>query len=356
MGMRILTVHGPATGGMHRVVVWLNGIRHRRGWTTRIITTSAGFAGSCGDLARLYQNIIQFNPQLIEAHGWRSGFTALWVIRRARLNIPLVNIIHTFPPAGLATWAWQRLAQCSWLQPSLYIAVSPALRSWLTSRFRVPVALIPLLPPSPVVPRRQARNHLGIPPTHLLVGSIGRLTRAKGYDVLLRAWARLRSYHAAAEPWRLFIIGDGPDKLSLHRLAQRLGVADSVYWAGELPDAGRWVSAFDLYVQPSRSEAAGLAAVEAGRAGVPVIAAATGGLVDLVGPAALLFQPGNPEQLAAALRQAISWTPLERTEQGKLLQQSLHRRFAATSIGDPTSFIYQRLVAATAHDRLGAAR
>jgi glycosyltransferase involved in cell wall biosynthesis len=77
-----------------------------------------------------------------------------------------------------------------------------------------------------------------------------------------------------------------------------------VQFLGHREDVPRLLAEADVFVLPSRSEAFPNCAIEAMAAGLPVVASATGGLLDLIehGHTGLLFEPGNPEALAAALR------------------------------------------------------
>ncbi len=101
-----------------------------------------------------------------------------------------------------------------------------------------------------------------------LIAALGRLVPYKGYDVLLRAMARVGSVH-------LIIVGDGPLRDQLAGLARDLGIADRVTFAGRLPraQARAVVHAADVFVMPSNTiaEAFGLAQVEAMAAGRPVV-------------------------------------------------------------------------------------
>src|SRR5262245_25296022 len=117
------------------------------------------------------------------------------------------------------------------------------------------------------------------PRTELLF--VGRLDSQKGAEVALRALADLRG-PAAALPLRL--VGSGPLEPDLHRLAKELAVADRLHWEGDLPQvelAARYRRAAALLV-PGSHEGLGLVAVEGQLSGAPVIAAASGGLLDVV--------------------------------------------------------------------------
>src|SRR6266511_4264270 len=142
------------------------------------------------------------------------------------------------------------------------------------------------------------------PRTELLF--VGRLDSQKGAEVALRALAGLRG-PAAQLPLRL--VGSGPLEPDLHRLAKELGVADRLRWESGLTQpelAARYRRAAALLV-PGSHEGLGLVAVEGQLSGAPVIAAASGGLLDVVtdGHSGWTFRPGDPSALANAIQQVV---------------------------------------------------
>lgn len=115
------------------------------------------------------------------------------------------------------------------------------------------------------------------------VVAAGRFVHVKGFDLLLRAWARVAPDHSRQI---LTIAGDGPKRHELETLARDLGVSASVVFPGLLPRTelqARFRTAAAVVV-PSREEALGLVALEAMAAGAPVVASDAGGLPELVRP------------------------------------------------------------------------
>jgi glycosyltransferase involved in cell wall biosynthesis len=144
-----------------------------------------------------------------------------------------------------------------------------------------PVGVVaPLLPPTADWSPRAAvdaagRLQLGLARPTVL--TVGRLVPIKGHDRLLRACARLQAAAVAGPPLEVVILGDGPERIRLARLAEQLGV--HLRLPGFVPRAevARWLRASDVYVQPSirlpngRSEGAPLATAEARAVGIPVL-------------------------------------------------------------------------------------
>ena len=116
--------------------------------------------------------------------------------------------------------------------------------------------------------------------------------------MFLDALRRLRdpSVHAS-------IIGGGPERERLERLAARYGIADRVHFHGYRDDAANLFPAFDVWVLSSRSEGTPIVLFEAMAAGVPILATQVGGVSDAVSQAeAYLVPPEDPEALTACLR------------------------------------------------------
>jgi glycosyltransferase involved in cell wall biosynthesis len=142
---------------------------------------------------------------------------------------------------------------------------------------------------------------------------VGRLVPIKGYDVLVRAVGRLP---AAGRP-TLVLLGEGPERERLARMAEQRRVA--LRLPGEVPrsEVWPWLTAADLFVHPSRRLATGrtegqpLAVREALAAGLPVIASALGGIDELATTEGARLQrvpPDDPAALARLLSRYISET------------------------------------------------
>lgn len=139
-----------------------------------------------------------------------------------------------------------------------------------------------------------------------LVSFVGRHARYKGLDVLVRAVAAMPGVHAV-------LAGDGPFREPAQRLARELGIADRVHFPGALDHAEklRLLAASDVFAFPStdRTEAFGIAQLEAMALGVPVVATdLPTGVTDVAvhGRTALVVPPNDPDALARALARLLA--------------------------------------------------
>lgn len=176
----------------------------------------------------------------------------------------------------------------------------------------------------------------------------GRFDARHDLDTLLAALAALAAEGppagVAADSWppRIAVVGASPDdRAEISRSAARAGVAEALVYA-QAPDESRLaalVAGARFLVQPVRSDAAGTAAMEALAAGVPVVATAVGALPDIVGPAGILVEPGDPRRLAVAIRAAWSDDTLRAVLAGAARERPAARRTWA-DVADETRAIW----------------
>ncbi len=141
-------------------------------------------------------------------------------------------------------------------------------------RVVIPNGIDPVDAPHPV----DARITLDLPLTGPVVGFVGRLTRQKGVDLLLHAWARV----VAAEPDAvLVLVGDGPERETLLTLADRLELGRSVRFVGERSGVAA-MPAFDVFCLPSRYEGFPYVLLEAMQLGIPVVTTTGAGAEQLL--------------------------------------------------------------------------
>jgi glycosyltransferase involved in cell wall biosynthesis len=156
------------------------------------------------------------------------------------------------------------------------------------------------------------RAELGLTPQQLLVGSLGRLNKAKGMDLLICAFRASAPADAV-----LVILGEGEERPALERLAAG---DPRVRLLGYRTDVNAALEAMDLFVSPSREEAFPLAILEAMRAGLPVISSATQGPLEmLANKPAQIVPVGDTTALATAIGSTLSAIgKLPRAQRGRI--------------------------------------
>jgi glycosyltransferase involved in cell wall biosynthesis len=136
----------------------------------------------------------------------------------------------------------------------------------------------------------------------LRIITVGRLHPSKGHDDLLRATAKLVK---DGRNVTLRVLGDGPQRRDLERLAQELGLAHEVSFAGSVSEEEiiREMGNADVFVLASHAEPLGVVYMEAMAMEVATIGTAAGGVGEIItdGVDGLLVEPRNVKALAAAI-------------------------------------------------------
>jgi glycosyltransferase involved in cell wall biosynthesis len=131
------------------------------------------------------------------------------------------------------------------------------------------------------------------------------LHKRKGVNDLIRGFSEAATQ---LPDWRLYIVGQGPDRQMLVDLADELGVANKISFLGSVGNPAGILLQSDIFVLASYADPCSLAIGEAREAGCAVVATAVGGTPELLefGEAGRLVKPGSPKQIAAELRQLMT--------------------------------------------------
>lgn len=255
------------------------------------------------ELRGLRRTLRRVAPDVVHTHGYRAdvlGYAA------ARLeDRPIVSTVHGFTGGGLKNRLFELLQMGVLRRFDGVAAVSRVLATQLGDR-GVDPELIQVIPNAwsrsvPHLDRETARSTLGIERGGPVLGWVGRLSREKGLDVLVRALPRL-----SRDDVSLAIVGDGPQREPVEALARELGVAHRLDWCGRVPDAAPLFRAFDLFVLSSRTEGTPMVVFEAMAAGVPVVATRVGGVPDQMSTrTGYLVPPEDPVALAHILDESL---------------------------------------------------
>jgi glycosyltransferase involved in cell wall biosynthesis len=156
---------------------------------------------------------------------------------------------------------------------------------------------------------------LGLAPNRHAILFVGRLDKQKGLD---RFFHELPAVFKALPDHEFVMVGDGPQRATLERLARRLRIESRVHFPGWQHDAAPFIAAADVLILPSRWEGMPNVVLEAMAAGKPVVATQAEGIVELLGIASqeqtaapgdwaglrqLLIEIGRNSQNAAELGQ-----------------------------------------------------
>ena len=256
---------------------------------------------------------------VIHGNYWLSGVAGHRL--KHRLDVPLVATFHTLArvkaEGGDMEPAWRDRAEADVIACSDAICVScPEEERQFRRLYGDPNGVIEIVPPAVehafFAPgdRAGARRATGLPVDRPVILFVGRIQPLKGPDVAIRSLAAMARRDAM-----LVIVGgasgrDGEREMQLATsLVDELGLADRVRFVEPKPHhiLSSYYRAADVVVVPSRSESFGLVALEAAACGIPVVATAVGGLLNIVhdGVTGHLVDGRDAARFARALTQVI---------------------------------------------------
>jgi len=226
---------------------------------------------------------------------------------------------------GLGLW-WYRMKWAGYWRsvvPQKTICVCQAVSDQLRTNYRfAPQKLVivhngidPERFRADPVGRRKVRADWGLSNDALVFGSARRLAQDKGLDVAIEAFALLVGKFPGRET-ALVLVGEGPERAALERLARERQIAHKVIFSGFLPNPCLAYSGLDIFLMPSRREALSIALLEAMAAGCCPIASNVGGMPEILTDPSLgwLVPPDDPRALAQAMETALLMKPEERAQ------------------------------------------
>jgi teichuronic acid biosynthesis glycosyltransferase TuaC len=179
---------------------------------------------------------------------------------------------------------------------------------------------------------------------HPTLVTLGHLERHKNQEAVIRAVAALRDRHPDLD---YVLVGKGPDRSALERLAASLGVADRVSFAGALNHEGAMaeLARCHVHVMPSLHDAFGVAHVEAMAAALPSIGGASTGAEDIAaaGDGLLLVPPGDQAALVRTIDRLLNDEPA-RVALGEAARRTVAEHFTWARNGAETAALYRRII------------
>lgn len=174
----------------------------------------------------------------------------------------------------------------------------------------------------------------------LTIGAIGRLTRQKGFDYLIKAVAQVNG------DWQCLIAGDGEEKEKLFGLIKSLSLENKIKLIGWEKNTPEFLKKLDIFVLPSRWEGLGIVILEAGASGLPVIASNIDGIKELISDNqdGLLFPGGDETKLAEKIKFLLE-QPAERKRLGENLRQKVNANFSAKKMAAEYEQLYLKILA-----------
>ncbi len=199
--------------------------------------------------------------------------------------------------------------------------------------------------PQQLLPKTDAEIVLGLPHRDehdgsLRVGTLAELHKNKGLSYSVNAIALIKKQRPDLKI-TFTIIGEGEERANLEALITTLKLEDMVRLVGYKENGATLLSAFDVFLLPSTTEAFPYAVLEAGRAGLPVIATSVGGIPEIIDDmqSGILIQSKNPSEVARAILYLVD-NPKRRTGLGEALLHRTRDRFSVEQMVEQTFALY----------------
>ncbi|MHB1332200.1 MAG: TIGR03088 family PEP-CTERM/XrtA system glycosyltransferase [Sulfuriferula sp.] len=234
-----------------------------------------------------------------------------------------------------------------------YITVSRDLQTWLQTTVGVPASRITQIYSGvdsvQFHPRMEQRSGLPAdfaPADAVVFGSVGRMAEVKDYPTLVRAFLRLLELHPQArQRARLVIVGEGIARGPCLEMLRAAGAEALAWLPGERTDIPALMRAMDVFVLPSLGEGISNTILEAQASGLPVIATAVGGNVELVqsGSNGKLVNVGDVEMMARALLSYFD-DPAQAAREGRAARLQIERQYSLESMTQAYEQVYDKVL------------
>jgi glycosyltransferase involved in cell wall biosynthesis len=264
-----------------------------------------------GDAARIGKQIV-FDKQFVRGKSlitaqdpFECGLAGLKI--KSKWRIPLELQLHTDPFSpyfkGFLNTIRKRIARKTLKQADMVRVVSQSLGEEIKKIFKKKESDIKVLP----IYIDQKRIEGGQVTFdlharfgwHFIMLCVARLTEEKNLGLALEVLKRVKTFFPDAG---LVIVGSGPEEDRLHALAKSLGVEKSVAFVGWQEDIASYYKTANIFLQTSRFEGYGLALVEAGLLGLPIVSTPVGVANDFENGKDLLVCPhDDPEYMFKAV-------------------------------------------------------
>jgi glycosyltransferase involved in cell wall biosynthesis len=280
---------------------------------------------------------------LVHTHGYKSNLYGYAAVRP--LGLPILATCHNWTRQSASLRVYELLDRMVLRRFPQVVAVSEAVRDSLheaglraerIATIDNGVDLQRFASGSPLFAQEIGKG------TKLVVGMVGRLVPQKGPELLLQAAHELLPRF----PETLFVfVGDGPARPSLERLANELGIAQQVIFAGQRDDLPSVYAAMDVFALPSLNEGMPMTILEALASRKAIVATRVGAIPRLILPekTGLLIEPGDAAGLLDALARLLADEPLR----SRLAEAGLawvRQNFSAQAMSQKYLDLYHRLV------------
>lgn len=218
------------------------------------------------------------------------------------------------------------------------VAISPAVVEYMTQVERMPKVKIKIIYNGIDISRFPKKEHRNYSEPPQLI-NVSRLEKQKGHSNLIMALEKIKNID-----WRMNFVGDGSLRIKLENQVREAGLSERVKFLGNREDVPKLLQDSDIFIFTPIWEGLGLAALEAGAVGLPIVASDVDGIKNIFedNETAQLVEPNNPEALA----KVISWA-IEHQDKaqymGQLANKMVQEKFSIERMAEDYEYLYESL-------------
>jgi glycosyltransferase involved in cell wall biosynthesis len=311
---------------------WLQGSLSTAG--VRVFTLPGN--GRLAQVKSLQRAVLDYSPTVVNAHGVRAGIIAGRTLSR-RFKTRLIYTEHLWTADYYLKNPLRQFMQLRLLRQTARVCEKVVAVSQTTADFLVVKKIVPA-EKCQVIYNAVGQMKPVTPVSEPVIGTIGSLNKMKGTRLILLAAHQLKTKYPHL---RVKIMGDGPERPTLEKLARQLDLNVKFLGMGRSETLQPFLETLRIYIQPSYSESFGLAPLGAMSAGLPVIVSRAGALSELIEDkeTGLIFERGNVTELSEKISELI--TNPQIFEKIRLNGQAHSKEFSLSRMAEAYLKVYQ---------------
>ncbi|MBT7600299.1 MAG: glycosyltransferase [Anaerolineae bacterium] len=331
---RVLNCYVAANyGGLGSLFVDLSNELSERGWNLSVVLQrlegellkdfsenirvfGLGYKGPYSYLKMLYELIKlirDVKPDIVISHSWNLNVLTVLAVKMLNYQTKLILFEHSSPMSYRQLAKGRGIIKLITI-PFLYryadalVVVSEGIKQDYVSQYSIEsqkIHVIPV-PVNIIAVMKKSGDYIELPwvdDDQPIIMSAGILYSLKNFPLLLEAFSIVHKERSC----RLVLIGDGPDREILEKLAHKLNISDDFYILGYQSNPFKYISRASIFVLPSKYEGFGKVLVEALALGIPIISTDCSGPLDILdgGKYGLLTPNNNVKAMAKAINHLL---------------------------------------------------
>ncbi|MCG3113598.1 MAG: glycosyltransferase [Candidatus Manganitrophus sp. SB1] len=299
---------------------------------------------------KLYRLMKERRIDIVRMHEYHASLYGRIAARWAKVPVVIASV-HNVYRRKLHHRFWINRFLARW--SDRVIAISERVKEDLLRFDRIPPAKVKVIPNGvdPLlfenqISKEEARRKLSLPEQTVVIGTVGRLSIAKGHQNLLNAFQLLLD-EGGWPDLRLVLVGEGPLRESLEQTVRKWGLEKAVLFLGTRRDVPDCLRAFDLFVFSSLWEGQPAAVIEAMAAGLPIVSTDYEGVREIITDRveALLVRSDDPKALKEGMVQLLRDGTLSQSL-GKAARRRVVGQLSVQRIVQEYETLYKELLSA----------